>query len=276
MGTDPRRLDGLRSDERAAALLVEQATGATARAHDVAGRQAAYDVDLLHPDGRTGALEVTTHAGPARRDRNALLARDVTSWPNPGRWWWALDLADPDELPRLRAAYGRAIEVCEAHGLESPAALPTTAKAADPEVAWLAETARSRLVGRRPVSPGWRPPPVTVRPAGEPRDVDMGMGLLGLPGAVTDLLVVPHVARRAAKVAAVSRVDERHLFVGLGVGAVPSAIHLVLSRPARSLPTEDPDVPAGLTHLWLTTGWRGAPLVLWTREDGWRTHPARG
>ena len=153
MGTDPRRLDGLRSDERAAALLVEQATGATARAHDVAGRQAAYDVDLLHADGRTGALEVTTHAGPARRDRDALLARDLTSWPNPGRWWWALDLADPDELPRLRAAYGRAIEMCEAHGLASPAALPATAKAADPEVAWLADSARSRLVGRHPVSP---------------------------------------------------------------------------------------------------------------------------
>ncbi len=276
MGTDPRRLDGLRSDERAAALLVEQATGATARAHDVAGRQAAYDVDLLHADGRTGALEVTTHAGPARRDRDALLARGPDTWPNPGSWSWALEVGDLAELPRLRAVYARAVEMCEAHGLGSPEALPTTAKAADPEVAWLADTARSRLLGIRPVSPARRPPPVSVSPAGERPDLDVGPGLLGLPSAVADLLVVPHVARRAAKVAAVARVDERHLFVGLGVGALPSALHLSLCRPARSLPNEDPDVPAGLTHVWLTTRWRGAPVVLWAREDGWQTHPAPG
>ena len=52
MGTDPRRLDGLLPDEAVAALLVERATGARARAHDVNGRQGAYDVALAYPDGR--------------------------------------------------------------------------------------------------------------------------------------------------------------------------------------------------------------------------------
>ena len=79
MGSDPRRLDGLRADEQVAARLVERATGATARAHDVGRRQGAYDVHLTYPGGRTAALEVTTHAGTASRNGLVLLGRDRLS-----------------------------------------------------------------------------------------------------------------------------------------------------------------------------------------------------
>jgi hypothetical protein len=79
MGTDPRRLDGLRADEQVAARLVERATGATARAHDIGRRQGAYDVHLTYPSGRTAALEVTTHAGTASRNGLVLLGRDRLS-----------------------------------------------------------------------------------------------------------------------------------------------------------------------------------------------------
>src|SRR6188472_1063036 len=85
MGSDPRRLDGLRADEQVAARLVERATGATARAHDVGRRQGAYDVHLTYPGGRTGALEVTTHAGAASRRGLVLLGRDRLVLTDPGR-----------------------------------------------------------------------------------------------------------------------------------------------------------------------------------------------
>ena len=99
MGSDPRRLDGLRADEQVAARLVERATGATARAHDVGRRQGAYDVHLTYPGGRTGALEVTTHAGAASRRGLVLLGRDRLVLTDPGhrvrrssaglpRWRW--------------------------------------------------------------------------------------------------------------------------------------------------------------------------------------------
>ena len=84
MGSDPRRLDGLRADEQVAARLVERATGATARAHDVGRRQGAYDVHLTYPGGRTGALEVTTHAGAASRRGLVLLGRDRLVLTDPG------------------------------------------------------------------------------------------------------------------------------------------------------------------------------------------------
>ena len=93
-----------------------------------------------------------------------------------------------------------------------------------------------------------------------------------LPDAVSDLLVEPHVARRAAKVAGAGRVDERHLFVGIAEGGLPAPLYLRLSAPLGLLPVEPPRVPDGLTHLWLTTEWRGSPLLAWDRDAGWNTY----
>ncbi len=193
MGSDPRRLDGLRADEQVAARLVERATGATARAHDIGRRQGAYDVHLTYPSGRTAALEVTTHAGAATRNGLVLLGRD-------------------------------------------------------------------RLFHN-----GTRPRPSDAAPAADPV-------LTGLPGAVSDLLAEPHVARRAAKVAGAGRVDERHLFVGVAEGGLPQPLYERLSAPLGGLPTEPPVVPDGLTHLWVSTEWRGSPLLGWDHVGGWVAH----
>ena len=196
MGSDPRRLDGLRADEQVAARLVERATGARARAHDVGRRQGAYDVHLTYPGGRTAALEVTTYAGSSSRTGRALLGRDRLS--NPG--------------------------------------------------------------ARHPVPP-LGDPPAFVDPT-----------IAVLPDAVSLLLAVPHVARRAAKVATARRVDERHLFVGIGEGGLPEPLYLRLGSPPAPLPTDPPQVPEGLTHLWLTTEWPGSPLIGWDVGQGWRSH----
>ena len=200
MGSDPRRLDGLRADEQVAARLVERATGATARAHDVGHRQGAYDVHLTYPGGRTAALEVTTHAGAASRNGMVLLGRDR-----------------------------------------------------------LARPASTR-----------RPPPSSP-PASDPSPVTDPV-LTALPDAVSDLLVEPHVARRAAKVAGAGRVDERHLFVGIAQGGLPQALYQRLSAPLGPLPVEPPEVPDGLTHLWLTTEWPGSPLIGWRSDQGWHAY----
>lgn len=196
MGSDPRRLDGLRADEQVAARLVERATGATARAHDVGRRQGAYDVHLTYPGGRTAALEVTTYAGSSSRTGMALLGRDRLSNPS----------------------------------------------------------------GRHP-SPPLRDLPTSVDPA-----------LAALPYAVSFLLAVPHVARRAAKVATARRVDERHLFIGIGQGGLPEPLYLRLGSSLGSLPAVAPEVPEGLTHLWISTESPGSPLIAWDVSGGWRSY----
>jgi hypothetical protein len=163
MGSDPRRLDGLRADERAAALVLERVTGGTVRAHDIGTRQGAYDLHLTLPGGRTAAVEVTT-------------------------------------------------------------------------------------VGRSPTE-------------------------------IADLLTLPHVTRRAAKVTSAGGVDEQHLFIGLGSGDLPDAVHLALAKPSAALGVQTENemgevVPAGLSRLWLMTSGRKGTLVSWSLAHGWRVHPA--
>jgi hypothetical protein len=197
MGTDPGRLRGLRPDERGVALALERVTGSTARAHDVDGRQGAVDLVLLHPDGRTAAVEVTSLAADRVRRRGTEAGPGRQRWPDPRRPWWTVEGA-------------------------------TSSVAAT---------------------------------------------LDDLPAALTALLEVASVARRADKVAGVRDVDERHLVVELGEGALPRRLYAALCTPGTPVPTADPVVPDGLTHLWLTTGWGGSPLLGWQRGAGWSAYP---
>ena len=273
VGTDPRRLDGLSPDETVAALLVERATGATATAHDVDGRQGAYDVLLALPDGRRAALEVTTHAAPGIRRSGVLLGRGRQSWPNPGRRAWGVLLGEPHDLPRLRAVYARAITTCEAQCVDGPASLPLHVLENDPELHWLATQSRSSLV---PVTTpqGRTSTGVTVTPRPPAGAVDSL--LRTLPDAVSRLLLVPHVARRVAKVCGATGVDERQLLVGIGEGGLPDAVYRALCGPVEALPDEDPEVDdPRLSRLWLTTDWGGSPLLCWGPEHGWATQATR-
>ncbi|GAA4406383.1 hypothetical protein GCM10023168_21140 [Fodinibacter luteus] len=272
MGSDPRRLDGLRQDERFAAVLLERATGGAARAHDIGIRQGAHDLDLVLPGGRTAAVEVTTHAGTQARRSSALLGRERYTWPNPGRWWWTAEVVG-SELARVRAAYERTITLCEAHDVTSPSALPAEVLESDPELGWLAHESASRLHGHPAAfeHDGRRPRGITVTSNHAAGQIDADLSLL--PRAVSDLLTVAHVARRATKVVAARGVDERHLFIGVGEGGLPDAVYLPLTGPVESLPDADPDVPEGLGTVWLTTAWRGSPLVGWHRGRGWRAYP---
>jgi hypothetical protein len=272
VGTDPRRLDGLKHDERYAAVVVERATGARARAHDVDGRQAAHDIDLIYPVGRRAALEVTTHAGPGVRRTHSLLRRDRHTWPNPGRWRWTIELAEPADIMRVRGVYDRAIRACESRRVRHPGELPVDLLAEDPELRWLAEESRSVLRGTPDAFPLDGRPATGVLVSPRARAAFVDSGLSGLPRAATELLAVPHVARRAAKVAAARKVDERHLFVGIGEGGLPDSLYVPLTGPLEGLPTEDPDVEEPLSHLWITTATSGSPLLLWDRARGWTAH----
>lgn len=270
MGSDPRRLQGLKPDEKVAALLVERATGARARAHDVDGRQGAYDLDLAFSDGRRAALEVTTHAAPGIRRSGVLFGRGRSAWPSPGRGTWGIVLATPDDIPRLRAVYGRAITACESWGVGSPAELPADVLASDPEIHWLATESMSSLVGSPTVATTSAPSARQVTITPRVPEVAVDTRLESLPDAVSALLRVPHVARRAGKVASAGDVDERHLLVGIGRGGLPEPVYRALTGPLEALPTRDPEVEEkGLSHLWLTTDWSDSPLVCWDRARGW-------
>lgn len=67
-------------EEEFARGLVARVLDVEAEVWDVGGRQGAYDVRLSYPDGRVGAMEVTTVAEPGRRQLESLLGRDNFGW----------------------------------------------------------------------------------------------------------------------------------------------------------------------------------------------------
>jgi hypothetical protein len=265
--TDP--LDGLSTEEQWAAAAVARATGATAQAHDVDGRQAAVDVALAYRDGRTGALEVTSHALSGVRKRNAILAGQEYKWPNPGRCAWIIWVGPAASVPHLRRRYRRIIAACEKAGVTGPEALPWGSRTTDGDLMWLSAhdvTLRGmRLHGKVPG-------PVLVLPQSFGGFVDEQ--LVSLASAVEELLEVDVVARHVAKLSA-HEADEHHLFILVGQGGLPESVYIPLVSEPQALPPSVPELPAGLSHLWLSTGY-GRSLLCCSASDGWSDHRVFG
>lgn len=267
MESTKERLAGLSGPERFAALAVERATGAVATAFDVEGRQGAYDVTLSYRDGRTAAVEVTSHAGPGRRQLEGILAADDFKWSNPGAWAWTVSVSDPTDLLTLRRVYGQLVTLCERHGVARPHLLPWTVRKADDAVRWLEESSSATMFGSPsvPARDGVRRRPVYVLRAGDGGAV--GEALTGLDQAVAELLGAPSVARRAMKVGKVDA-DERHLFVAVdGTGLHFPVAAALVDQPERLPPTSTLTLPDRLTHLWLAPRYLNV-LLGWTAADG--------
>ena len=67
-----------------------------------------------------------------------------------------------------------------------------------------------------------------------------------------------------------SGASERHAFVVLaGLGEPSFDVFDPLARQDVELPTEPPDLPLEVTHVWLTTTWNGGRGLRWDPEVGW-------
>jgi hypothetical protein len=264
--TDP--LAPLRHDERWAGHVVAAVTGAEALPHDVGGAQSAVDITLHYPDGRTGALEVTSHAGSGVKQRDAILADTDHKWTNPGRWGWGIRVGPAVRLNDLRERYGRIITICELHGVTSPELIPWDVQAGDPDLRWLIDHPEVSIVGTADLADPDNPGPVYVMPDLEGGFIDEAID--GLNAAVEDLLAVPHIAGHIPKLLA-HQADEHHLFVITEAGSLPGSLWITLMAEVTAPPPAPPRLPDGLTHLWVTTGY--GPSLLCATPDGWTDHP---
>lgn len=193
MGLVTDELTGLSPEEQWAAFEVARATGATSHAHDIGGRQGAVDVTLAYPDGRTGALEVTSHTEEGVQERDAILTRRLYEWPNPGVWGWSISVRPAAPIAELRRGYGRVIALCEQAGVTNPRYLSWKMRSTDPDVAWLTAHLDVTMRGMLPLPGSTRPGRVWVHAEATGGFVDER--LVGLPAAVEELLDVPVIAR---------------------------------------------------------------------------------
>lgn len=259
-------LHKLADGERAAAIAIASRVGATARAHDIDGRQGAVDVELVYPDGSVAALEVSSCAGQGVRQRDSLLAADGNEWPAPGAATWDIRVGSPETIPELRVRYGRIIRALEQHGMTSvdlPHRSASPSELADLE--WLESTdvTFSRMSTR-----SGREPVVYVLPHGASGMVDDQ--LVGLGDAVVMLLQQPNQLRHIEKLRR-SGCRETHLFLVLHEGALPFAQMSALMGRVKNLPEcSAPPLPGGLTHLWFVSVY--SHVLVETSGRTWRFH----
>lgn len=259
------------SEERVAFDVVRRVLGVEIEHYDSDGRQGVVD-GLIHlASGGLGALEVTTLSAPGERELLARLAQDRNTWPNPGRWWWRITIDDPEHINTVRRAYMQAILTCESHGVTDPEDLPWQVLRYAPAIRWLLESGIT-LRGHPDVksrSDDGVDRGVMVTPSASGGAADEH--LESLNEVLDDVFKVDSVARRVRKVSSTPGVDQRHLFLILSLDAVPFGVSHGLSF-GELLPQSPPPLPAGVTHLWLASGYRQR-VVLWDGQIWSQHHP---
>jgi hypothetical protein len=70
------------------------------------------------------------------------------------------------------------------------------------------------------------------------------------------------------KLAASGLGDEGHAFIWVSISS-DVAIQKVLDEASADLPTRSPDLPAGVTHVWVMSGVRSTRGLAWFPSTGW-------
>jgi hypothetical protein len=88
-----------------------------------------------------------------------------------------------------------------------------------------------------------------------------------LPEELADVLAGDKMRSKIAKLERTG-CDERHLFLHVRESAFSFAVYSVLAFDG-GLPTVAPQLPGGLTQVWLLSGWAAGGVVRAVNEEGW-------
>lgn len=263
-------------DEVIAREVVARCLGATVERYEDGTSDSMPDGLIRYPDGATAPLEVVGDHLPAyNAQRTALEQRGHRRLTVEGlRWHWVVSIeGTADTRPVRRALPG----------------LLRRAEALHPNSPWRAGRAlRAGLVDEpRDNEDGpddWERLGLftaTAYPDGQPGDVTLtsapfaGFGLG--PDAVTDWAegVLTREGDVGRKLAAASLGPEGHAFVWVSISSpVPVQTALDIGAGGR-LPTRDPVLPTGVTHLWVVSPYTSARSLAWFPDGGRRELPFR-
>ncbi|MBN6040002.1 hypothetical protein [Amycolatopsis sp. 195334CR] len=259
-----------RSDEQAAFAVVERVLSARVEPYDLGDRPNVVDGLLHYPDGRTGVLEISSLGPQAEAAITAVLAdRAKSRYTVAGlRNNWIVTVPR-DFPPRDLKGIDALLLTCEEHDAGSleqlyGAALlghvsSAVAEAVDAGVS--ADVARSSTA---------QPPEVWIMADGIGGAAGGGERLL--PGELATHLESPTMQSKLAKLGKDGH-DDRHLFLWVRMSAFTFAVtdNLYFGGP---LPSEPPDLPGGLSQLWLAAGSSSGGVVRAIHGDRWvREHP---
>jgi hypothetical protein len=251
-----------RAEEQFAFETVRRVLGLVVEEYDIAGRRSAVDALLHYPDGRSAALEVSS-IGPedearissmlARRDQHRrVVAGLARSW----------IVSVPRSFhPRDLRALDKAILRCDQRGA-------TDFKGSDdPQVR---EWRRHRVTAF--ATSETSPAPAVVWVVVNSLWGFADRGALTLSAELDVVLGEAKMQSKITKLAATG-LSERHLFLQVRASALSFAVYDALSMD-RPLPDGVPSLPAGVSQLWLFSGWKPGGVVRAVAGRGWdRVHP---
>jgi hypothetical protein len=259
-----------RPDELAAFAIVRRVLGVDVKPHDRDGLQNAVDGLLRYPDGRIGVLEVSSLGPTSEAAITGVLKDEAKSR------YTVVGLANTwivtvprDFPPKKLEGIDALLLVCEERGvswLEDLYGLSLLGEVTS-AVTKAVDAGVSAEVARR--SAGC-PPEVWVMADGVGGVADGGERLL--PGELATHLESATMQSKLAKVGKGGHAD-RHLFLWVRMSAFTYAVvdNLYFGGP---LPSDPPDLPGGLTQLWLAGGHHRGGVVRAIHGDRWvRDHP---
>jgi hypothetical protein len=254
-------------DQRLAERIVARTLGGKAESRDVPGApDGTHDFDLLLPDGRVIAVEVTRYTESGRVQQVAEIRR---WWADEERKAWIVDrlshgwhvtVGPEAHIRRLHAAIGGLLQVLEQKGLRKLRTTVSPASTADEE----SKAAVSRLhdLGVWVV---WM---FDSLKAGEVVVVPFEAG--GSTGQDLVSAMVEAKAGDKVKTLAGVEADERHVFIWVEVAqqATMGALAFIdLGVPGCELP--NPTLPEGVDAAWVVEALFPARIRLYRRVGGW-------
>jgi hypothetical protein len=263
---DRFRQNPARDLERLAVATVRAWVGDGGTVDDTSGGQGP-DFRITYCDGRIGLGEVGWHVD---RDVQEMWANTFRHPEHQviglrsGLGQWSLQLARGANIGRLYKGLPALIEGMADSGstrLEIHGAWPTSD---------IADRARELSIDFLARATGNEPSAAIFFMPSQP-----GISVPDDPNVIPEwaeavLLSDAAYADTTKKLLAVPDVDERHVFLMTG-SLTDRGVEERLRRIESALPTRPPELPDGITHLWLVAQFGDGPAALWSKETGWTT-----
>ena len=253
----------LRGEEEWARTCIGEALGAEVESHDDGSEPKMFDLRIRYPDGRQGAVEVTAAA-----DTQSIelwnLVNGGGRWIEPGiEGGWSVVLLPRARAKRLKSELPAFLSRMEREGIKNIRVNEWHPGPYDFEASRLGIT---YLFQGGTDYPGSIYP--TIELPGEKAGGMVPTEGEPLPKWISAWVAAPEQRHNLEKLSAAE--GERHLFIILpGFADAPFEVTDLLTRDGAPLPTEPPNLPEVVTHIWCVSTWNSGAGIRWSPERGW-------
>lgn len=253
-----------RSEELFARDCIGGALRVEVRVHDDGSQPGMHDLDINYPHGSPAAVEVTG-VGDASMIELWNLLNGGDQWIDPGLvGGWNVEVSPQARVKRLRSELPTLLAHLEATGIDRIRPSPESRRMEERQAHDLGVTRLDQYGTDRPGSIYTVPDLPDDRSGGAVADTGDA-----LAAWVGPWLTRPEQAHNLDKLMR-SGSDERHMFLILpGLDDADFSVTYVLMRDGMGLPTQHPDLPTEVTHLWAVSLWSSGKGMRWSPSGGW-------